>query len=265
MGTLLISNTANAFTGNIVVNSGTLAANGAGAIGNTGGPTILGSTASPGRTVTVNSGATLSFLINNIFGNGKVDPGNIPAITINSGTLTTINYNSLGSLTLNGATVTGSFAGNTSYQEYQFLGLVTVGGSAASIISSAVPNVGLNLTGTVGTTFNVGQTGAPGGDLIIATHLQNASGDFASATAGLTKTGLGTLVFQGTNNYGGATTIDAGIINYQNGQAFGGSSAISIATGSNATIQVQGGIIGGSQGMAIGGTGASNATGRSRT
>ncbi len=261
LGTLTLTNTNNAFTGNVVVNSGTLAAGGAGAAGHTGGTTLLGSTASPGRTVTVNSGATLSFLINNVFGNAEADAANIPAITITDGTLTTDNYNVLGNLTLNGATVTGSYAANGTYQEYQLMNTVTVGGSSASIISNAVANTGVNLTGTVGTTFNVGQTGATGGDLIVAVHLQNASGDFAGAAAGLTKTGLGTLVFQGTNNYTGATTLDAGIINYQNGQALGGSSAISIASGSSATIQVQGGITGGSQLMTIGGAGAANATG----
>ncbi len=134
-------------------------------------------------------------------------------------------------------------------------------GTAASVLedSGTNPGIGINLTGTVGTTFNVAQTGAVGGDLLVKLPLENASGNFGTASAGVTKTGSGTMVFEGGNVYTGPTNINGGIINYQNGQSFGTSSVINVASG--ATAQVQGGVTGGSQAMSLNGPGAANATG----
>jgi len=241
-GLLSLSNSTSSFSGNIIVNTGTLTA--VGTIFTNGGNTTFGSDATAGRTITVNSGATLSFLANNIFGNGESSAGNIPAITLNYGTLTTNNYNVLGALSLNGAKLTGSNAGAGSYQDWEFLGPITVGGTAASTIS----NTGISAT-TGGdhlgsnTTFNVASTGAVGGDLIISAPLRNQSGDFANGAGALTKTGSGTLVFTGSNTFTGATTVNAGIINYQNVLAWDGSSSITVNSG--ASVQVQGSLNGG--------------------
>jgi len=76
----------------------------------------------------------------------------------------------------------------------------------------------------------------------------------------LTKTGTGTLTFSGANGFTGNTTISTGgIINYQNGTAFGSNTSITVNSG--ATAQVQGGILGGAAAnktLTLNGTGVSS-------
>ncbi len=86
-------------------------------------------------------------------------------------------------------------------------------------------------------------------------------GNPISGATGLLKSGSDTLTLTGANTFTGATTLYAGIINYQNGTGFGTDSAITIATGSSATIQVQGGVSGGSQTLTLTGAGAPGGTG----
>ncbi len=78
-------------------------------------------------------------------------------------------------------------------------------------------------------------------------------------TGKLIKDGSGTLTIQTPNTFAGATSINAGIVNYQNGTAFGGSSAITVASG--ATVQAQGGIAGGSLPLTVVGNGAAGQSG----
>jgi fibronectin-binding autotransporter adhesin len=79
----------------------------------------------------------------------------------------------------------------------------------------------------------------------------------------LTKTGTSTFVLSGANTFSGATSINAGIINYQNNSAFGSDggilSAITVASG--ATAQLQGGITSTANSLTISGVGATGATG----
>jgi len=86
-----------------------------------------------------------------------------------------------------------------------------------------------------------------------------SGGGFGIASGGLTKSGTGTLTISNTNTFSGATTVNGGIINYQNATSFGGSSAITVNAGG--TIQVQGGLAGGSSALTLAGSGAANATG----
>ena len=81
-----------------------------------------------------------------------------------------------------------------------------------------------------------------------------------NAGSGLTYSGTGTLVLKGANVYTGATTVSSGVINFQNGTAFGANSAITVASGG--TAQVQGNIAGGGNNLAltIAGTGAGGTT-----
>ena len=193
-GTLTLTNAGSNFTGNIVVDGGTLTAS-AFSAGATG---ALGVVNSGGHFVTVNTGSTLRFTVNNIFGNG-VGNGGLPAIILNASTLTSTRYNVLGSLTLLGATLTQSATDAGNYEGFQFLGDVTVGGGAPSTISTSAGkanHLGAN------TTFDVADvTGSNATDLTISAPLRNQSGDFGLGAGALTKVGAGTLTITGAQSY----------------------------------------------------------------
>jgi len=111
-----------------------------------------------------------------------------------------------------------------------------------------------NASGVVGT-LTLG--GANTGNNQIAGIISNGA---SSGTLSLIQSGTGTWILSGANTYTGATSINSGIINYQNATAFGKNSAITVASG--ATAQVQGTIAStGTTNLTVSGTGASGATG----
>ena len=199
---------ASTFTGNVTVNNGTLAVTGAGNAAGANG--TLGASNVAGKTVTVGSGATLSFGTNDVFGNG-VGNANLPAVSINGGTLTSTRYNVLGALTLNGATLTQSSTdGPLTYEGFQFRGDVTVGGVAASTISTGNGKANhLNAN----TTFTVADaTGSAASDLLVSAPLRDQSAGFGSAAGGLTKEGEGTLEISSASIYTGPTVVNNGTL-----------------------------------------------------
>ena len=211
-GTLTLTNAGSSFTGSIAVDGGTLVAS----VFSAGVTGALGVVNFPGRTVAVNNGSTLQFTVNNIFGNG-VGNANLPAVTVNSSTLTATRYNVLGDLTLIGGTLTQAATDAGNYEGWQFRGNVTVSGSAPSTISTSAgkaDHLGPN------TTFNVENvTGTPATDLTISAPLRSQSGDFGLGASILTKTGDGTLRITGTQSYGtlmneaGRTILDSSLPN----------------------------------------------------
>ncbi|MHA3775178.1 autotransporter-associated beta strand repeat-containing protein [Verrucomicrobiota bacterium sgz303538] len=234
-GTLTLSG-ANSFTGNIQVNAGTLVASN-GVVGNPV-TSALGNNTIAGRTVTIDSGATLSFGVNDVFGNQTAVPGSLPTFVVNGGTLNTNRYNQIGAITLNGARLTSN---NTTdqgnYQNFQFLGDITVGGSAPSYISSssAAGFDGNHLSAA--TRFNVAEvTGDVSADLTVSAPLRNQSGNYGNAAGGLVKDGTGTMLLTGANTYTGTTAVNAGALITTPAQT--GATTVNVAAGATFGVKL---------------------------
>ncbi len=239
-GTLTLSG-ASTFTGNVVVSGGTLTAG----FANVGTPNTgaLGNEQVAGRAVTVNSGATLNLGVNDVFGNGAAVAANLPSLIIN-GTLNAVRYNQIGALTLNGATLSSANVTDSgTYQNFQFLGTVTVGGSAPSTISSSsAAGFDGNHLG-VSTTFNVADaTGNAATDLNVTTPLLNQSGNYGSGAGSLNKSGNGTMSLSGTSTYTGSTAASGGTLALGAAGSINGSSGITV-NGTGAKL-IQGSSVG---------------------
>ena len=209
-GTFTLNNTGNSFSGNVTVSGGTLDT-GLSAGGGTNG--YLGAV-NGARTVTISNGASVVLRANNVFGGGGKTAATIPAIVVDGATLNTARFNIVGNVTLNGAALVNSIPTGTdgaSYDGFQFLGSVTVGGSAPSTISTPTSR-GNHLLGGGTTTFDVADvTGDAAVDLTVSTNLRNGSGDY-TGTGSLAKTGAGTMLLTAANTYTGTTTISAGTL-----------------------------------------------------
>jgi fibronectin-binding autotransporter adhesin len=239
---------ANSFTGNVVINSGTVSDNRS---ENSGSPTVsaLGNPQTVGRTVTINSGAILSLDTGggNDFGNGTTIE-QLGLVINQGGTVNITSGNAtIGPVTLNGGTLnsTAGAATGNQYGAYGFGSTVTVGGVVPSTISAALANQTFNLTvngGTGGsyTTFNVanvtGDVGYANSDLNVSAVLGNSQG--SQNTSGFIKTGPGTMTLTAANIYTFGTVISNGTLVVNNVNS-GGS-----ATGTG-TVTVNGGKLGG--------------------
>ena len=202
-GSLTLANGASNYTGSVAVNEGLVDV--------TGQNGALGSNNTAGRVITVGSGAEVRFSINNVFGNG-VGNANLPSLVVNGGTVSATRYNTIGAITLNGATLTQSASDSGGYEGYQFKGSVTVGGSGPSFITSTNGKANHLDAATV---FTVGDaTGSSAADLMIDTVLRNQSADFGSGVGSLVKAGAGTLLLGGgaPHSYSGATTVNEGVL-----------------------------------------------------
>ncbi|NBW96841.1 MAG: PEP-CTERM sorting domain-containing protein, partial [Planctomycetia bacterium] len=110
---------------------------------------------------------------------------------------------------------------------FGFGGTVTVNGTTQSTISATTGNANFIRLGRQlvfeSTNFNVSDAA---GRLLVDVELAN---NFGASTAGLIKSGLGTLVLSGSNSYTGSTAVNAGQLTV-NGVL--GSGALSVAAGS---------------------------------
>jgi fibronectin-binding autotransporter adhesin len=156
---------------------------------NTGAYNSLGIPSGP---VIVGAGSTIS--ANNAANNAH----NIGALTLNGGTLTSVNG-------------PGGTANDGGFGNWLLQGDVTVGGAAASTISSttlALARAG----GPAFNTFTVGDV-AVGDDLIVTSQILG--------TKGLQKEGAGTLRINSINAYTGGTVVNAGVLSLGAGGASG--------------------------------------------
>ena len=210
-GNLTLSG-ASSYTGNVLVSAGTLTGN----LTNIANPitSAFGNATLGGRTITVASGATLALTANDSFGNQAAVAANLPSVIVNGGTFRTTRYNQIGALTLNGATLTSSNTTDSgNYQNFQFLGNVTVTGSAPSFISATgAANFDSDHLFT-NTNFIVADvTGNANSDLLVSAPLRDQSGNYGLAAGGFTKTGAGTMELSGTSTYTGATAVTNGTL-----------------------------------------------------
>jgi fibronectin-binding autotransporter adhesin len=278
----IASNITNTYTGNISGAGGLILA-GAGVL-------VLSGSNSFGGGIAIGATSTLQLQANasnTASGNSNVMPSqNVTLAQFPSGTTIQLRADSTaasGGIVAfdSGATEFGGNSAGTRFSGiFNFdVNQLTTGSTATTLqlgspaIASADTGwqVGSGATGT-STTFNV--TGGDGyslqlGGLYVGNNYSLIfnpttanliiGGIGNNSTGGITKNGAGTLTITGPGTSTGATSITAGILNYQNGIAFGTNSAITVSNG--ATAQVQGGIPGGTQTLTLGGVGAANATG----
>jgi autotransporter-associated beta strand protein len=238
-GTMLLDNLSNSYSGDITIDDGAIRTGTAQGPGTSG---YLG-TVNGTRTITVNTGATLDMRANNQFGGSGKSAATIPQIVANGGTVSSTRFNILGNVTLNGATLTHGTSDTGSYEGYQFLGSITVGGTAPSTISSSNGRANHLINGT--TTFDVANaTGDAAADLTVSAPLRNASGDYGSGVGSIEKTGVGTMVISSNSIYTGTTTVSAGtlLVIGTLGTSSTNTGAVSVASG--ATLGGTGDIFG---------------------
>ncbi len=214
-GTVVLTNY-NTFSGDINVNPGMLAVNLNNNVNNpTTGP--LGNTA-VARKIYVNSGGTLNFTQGNALGSTLSTPG--ATLVINSGgtvSNTANDIETLGPVQLNGGTLTGTGGAYAAFQMYHLRGTVSVGGSLPSTISGpGNASSGYHLAAP--TIFNVADvTGDANSDLNVTGILVDQDGagtafGHLGAAGSLTKTGAGRMTLSATNAYTGGTSNKAGAL-----------------------------------------------------
>jgi autotransporter-associated beta strand protein len=210
-GTLTLGRVTNTFDGPLTVAEGTLVTGPAAGNGSTG---YLGAVLG-GRTIRVESGATLELTQANVFGGGGKSAATIPAYDIAGGTLRTIRFNTVGTTTLSAGAVLMNSSTETDpdYGGFQFLGDIEVEGSGdACLIFNSASSRPAHLLGGGSNVITVADvTGSTEPDLVISSDLINGSGDYPGAGA-LVKAGPGTLTLIGANAYTGGTTVTAGVL-----------------------------------------------------
>ncbi len=254
-GGVLALNAINTYTGNTIINGGTLQLN-------TSNGGSGGALASP--TITVNAGGVLQLNANNTDVLGYSSGRN--ALTINDGIVTntepggvanTGRLTLFNTVTMTGGTLTGTGAGdpangNAAYQVNASTGFNATSDANGNpaVVSLTAPAV---LGEQTGSTYNVTRGPmSPAADMIIASPIA-----LFGSSHGMIKAGNGILELTSTNTYTGATVVSAGTLQLGSGAA-GQDGSINSTSGvtDNATLSYD---LNGNQsvGYAISGAGGS--------
>ena len=224
--------------------------NGGGALENVSGSNTYEGAITLGSATRINSDSGLltlssSFTGNN-FGLTVGGAGNTLISAALPATINSLTKDGTGILTLSGA---NAYVGATTISAGTLkLGANNVipdGASAGNVIDNGTLDMGgfsdaingLSGSGTVdnsggGTpTLTVGNNNATS---VFAGTIQNSSGTLA-----LTKTGTGVLTLSGTNTYGGATTVAAGVLQAGSSGGLSANSAVSVSSGGTLDLNGQ--------------------------
>jgi fibronectin-binding autotransporter adhesin len=193
-----------------------------------------------GRVLTMSGSLLNSIVVNPGDTNGLIKNGaGTLSLTTNS-----TKSNTLGTLQLNGATLTTNNGVNGTCQVGSLTDTVTGGGSTQSTTSTTGTNPGIHLGSSTNNiiTFNA----AP--DLIVNAVLQD--NNIAGANS-ITKTGAGTLELRAASTYSGTTTVSSRtlLVNNSTGSATGTSAVV--VSGPGTTLGGAGRIAPGSNGLSI--------------
>ncbi|MBQ4143422.1 MAG: autotransporter-associated beta strand repeat-containing protein, partial [Thermoguttaceae bacterium] len=214
-GKQTLNNNASTFTGNIVINGGTLVTTKS----HTGTTSALGAISTEGgRTITVNAGAELSFGVNDTLGgcdSTNTYDDNRVTLIINGGKLSGTGNNALYNATFqNGAELYSNDCRDV-WRSFWFKGTTNVSfagdGSAAEkpVNFNGVPEAIVVPDNAV---FNVDDiTKNTASDLIVNVTMGNKSSGLIT-TNSLTKTGAGTMELTSANSYDGGTAVSGGTL-----------------------------------------------------
>ena len=214
-GKQTFNNKGSTFTGNVVINGGTVATT---LNHNNYTTTSLGAFSTPGgRTITVNQGAELAFGTNDTLGGCTLSQYNADSarLIINGGKLSGTNNNPLINATFqNGAEVYGN-NNRDIWRSFWLMGTNTVSFAG----DGSAPESPVNFNGADGVIFvldtatlNVDDiTKSSAADLVVNVKLGNKSESVVTNNS-LTKTGAGTVRLTAANEYTGPTTISGGAL-----------------------------------------------------
>jgi fibronectin-binding autotransporter adhesin len=195
------------------------------------------------RNITLSGGSTLQFNQGDVMGSATSTLAS--TLVIGAGSTVTNGggvFNRLGSVVLNGGTLTAVSGAVAGYEAYSFgsNSVVTVGGTSVSTISSPGSNGGIHLGAD--TSFDVSDsTSSSASDLNVSARLINQNNSEGNAAGGLTKTGVGTMTLTGSNGYTGATTVATGKLILGAGGSIANSSTINVQAGATLDASALGG------------------------
>ncbi|MEY2518652.1 MAG: fibronectin-binding autotransporter adhesin [Verrucomicrobiota bacterium] len=117
--------------------------------------------------------------------------------------------------------------------------------------SSSAQNIANNIAANTNSTVTLSLTGGGSGVVTLSGSINAGTGNRDYA---ITKTGTSTFSLTGASNYGGATTVSGGVLNIRSATALG-STASGTTVANGAALQIQGGIVVGTEALALNGSG----------